>query len=90
MYLMVVDAKVINLLYFIEYSIHTSIVNTLNFLYLHCLTQLGQNKPFLRYLPSIVFWKYFNIICFEKCAHYTRKNTVLFGIEVLNGLVTSS
>ncbi len=55
--------------YFIEYSVHTSIVRTLILQFsAHYLVSL---KPFLGYLPSIVHRQYFITIFFEKSSHYT-------------------
>jgi NAD binding domain of 6-phosphogluconate dehydrogenase len=57
-------------LYFIEYSTHMSIVRT--FILQFYLNALLMNKIGKCYLPSIVHRHYFSIIFNEKSAHYTQ------------------
>jgi hypothetical protein len=68
-----------NVPYFIEYSVHASIVRTL-ILQPFLGYYLVNLKPFLRYLPSIVRRQNFIIISYvKKCALYLIK----YGIMIL-------
>ncbi len=64
----------VNVPYFTEYSVHTSIVRT--FILQFYLNTVYMNKVGKCYLPSIVRRQYFSIIFNEKSVHNTGLKTV--------------